>query len=285
MSADAAGGRADHADGNAGSRLHVHGVDRGLQRRPATTLHVNGPKAVCGDLRARGGRAPRTILRWDSQPGHYIGGGRSEVLSPGNSRWTVASMQNGSRVEVRVEGVGPVSAFSWNMRFQAPLGQTLQVGHYAGAEEDPSAGVPGFLIFGNGRACGGGQFTVRELSLGPQDTVLRFAADFVLNCGSLSGSAPLRLTAVQLHHRYPDDDAVGRADVAPLWRDSRRHEDHRANIAADRALDSEPFRRRVDRLRQPTLDPAIAVVRYRVGGWCRCFWACSAGTLRLRPLP
>ena len=43
------------------------------------------------------------------------------------------------------------------------------------------------MLYGNGSGCGGGAFIVRDLLLGPQDSVLVLAVDFVLNCGRTSG--------------------------------------------------------------------------------------------------
>ena len=176
-----------------------------------TTLHVNGPKRCAAIFEPTVAASPRTILRWDSQPGNHIGGGLSEVLSPGNSRWTATSLQNGNGVAVRVESVGPVSDSYWTLRFQAPLGELLQNGPYTGAEDVPAAGVPGLSISGNGQGCGGGQFTVRELSFDPQNAVLRFAVDFVLNCGSPSGP----LLTGSLQYRSTIDIATTTLSVEP----------------------------------------------------------------------
>ena len=154
----------------------------------ATTLHVNWPKRCAASFEPTVAVAPRTLLRWESQAGNYIGQGRSEVLSLVNSRWTATSYQSGNMVELKVDSVGPLASSYWTLRFQAPTGEVLQAGRqYLGADDFAGPGVPAFVIFGNGRFCGGGEFTVRELSLGPQNAVNRFAVDFVLNCGSASG--------------------------------------------------------------------------------------------------
>jgi hypothetical protein len=47
-----------------------------------TTLHVNGPKRCSAIFETAASAAPRTILRWDSQPGNEMGGGLSNVVSP-----------------------------------------------------------------------------------------------------------------------------------------------------------------------------------------------------------
>ena len=181
----------------------------------ATTVHVNGPKRCATNFEPTAAVVPRTLLRWDSQAGNYIGQGRSEVLSLANSRWTANSFQNGNMVEFRVDSVGPFAASTWTLRFQAPTGEALQSGRqYLGARDFASPGVPSLVIFGNGRFCGGGEFTVRELSLGPQDTVIRFAADFVLNCGSASG--PLLTGSLQYNSRIDVPTTTLSVDPASL---------------------------------------------------------------------
>ena len=162
-----------------------------------TTLHVNGAKRCAARFEPADPITPRTLLRWSSQPGHYIGQGRSETYSPVNSKWTALAYQDGAAIEFRVTSVDPRSYSYWTMTIQAPLGELLQAGRrYAGAAGHASAGIPGIDISGNGRACGGGgEFTVHEASFGPQGAVLRFAATFVLDCGAPAG--PLLTGSVQ----------------------------------------------------------------------------------------
>jgi hypothetical protein len=163
---------------------------------PATTVHVNGPKRCSARFEPTAAVGPRTLLRWDSQANHYIGQGRTEVLSPVNSRWTTTAFQNASGVELRVESVTATSYSYWTLWFRAPTNEGLQVGRrYTGADDFPAAGVAGLFVFGNGRSCGGGEFTVREFVLANPTTVARFAADFVLDCGNPSG--PLLTGSVQ----------------------------------------------------------------------------------------
>lgn len=154
----------------------------------STTLHVNGPKRCAAVFEPTVATAPRTLLRWESEPGHSIGQGLSQIYSPANSGWTSTSLQNGSGVEIRVVSVGPRSDSSWTLLFLAPTGEVLQAGRrYAGADDIPAPGVPGIVLFGNGRYCGGGEFTVREIAVDSRNSVLRFAVDFILDCGSPTG--------------------------------------------------------------------------------------------------
>ena len=153
-----------------------------------TTLHVNGPKQCAALFEFPNPAAPSTVLRWTSQPGNYAGQGRSETYSLGNSAWTTATRQDGGTVEFQVESVGPRSNSYWTLRMSAPTGERLQAGRrYTGATGTPSAGLPGLDLFGNGRYCGGGEFTVDEVAFGPQNTLLRFSATFILHCGNVTG--------------------------------------------------------------------------------------------------
>jgi uncharacterized repeat protein (TIGR02543 family) len=148
-----------------------------------TTLHVNGPKRCSARFDVAVTTSPRTLLQWDSQPANGLARGRSEVLSLVNSRWSSLVQQDS--VQLTVKSVGPRSDSYWTLVFRAPQGEVLQTGRrYANADDFPAPGIAGFAIFGNGIFCSGGEFTIRELSIAAPNTLLRFAADFVLDCGS-----------------------------------------------------------------------------------------------------
>jgi len=166
----------------------------------ATPLHVNGPKRCAASFEPSVPTAPRTLRRWDSEPGHTIGQGRSEVLSLVNSRWTPVTRQNGNGIDVTVQSVGPTSASGWTVTIQAPSGELLQSGrHYANASDFSGPGVPALRISGNGRSCGGGEFTVRDLVFGAQNAVVSLAVDFLLHCGVIAG--PLLTGSLQYNSR------------------------------------------------------------------------------------
>ena len=153
-----------------------------------TTLHVNGPKQCAALFELPNPNAPSTVLRWTSQAGHYIGQGRSETYSLGNSNWTATARLDGGAVDFRVDSVGPRSDSDWLLRLAAPVGERLQPGRrYSDAASFAAAGVPGIAISGNGRFCGGGEFTVDEAAFGPNNALLRFSATFVLHCGNATG--------------------------------------------------------------------------------------------------
>ena len=149
-----------HSDGNAEFRLHLHGVDRGLQRGVDDDAARQWTKTLCRHLRAdrRPQRHARSCAGTVSRA-PISGRGVSEVLSPGNSRWSATSLQSGNGVaDSSRERWAYRSAFAhWPWRFQAPTGESLQTGRrYTGADSFPAPGVPGCSISGNGRGCGGG---------------------------------------------------------------------------------------------------------------------------------
>ena len=81
MSADAAGGRADYADRDARLRLHVHGLDRGLQRRHDHDAACEWTEAVWSDLRADRSRGAADAPRLGRSAGelHRLGPARSAL--------------------------------------------------------------------------------------------------------------------------------------------------------------------------------------------------------------
>jgi hypothetical protein len=156
-----------------------------------TTLHLNGVKRCAALFEPRQPAPVRTLLRWSSQPEVYVGQGRSETLSPGNSRWTASGYENGGGVQFRVQTVGPRNYVDLRLTLTAPSGEILEVGRrYANARQYSEPGVAGIGLTGHGSACGGGEFTVLEAAFGPQNAVLGFSATFVLNCG-IPGGPPV----------------------------------------------------------------------------------------------
>jgi hypothetical protein len=180
-----------------------------------TTLHVNGAKRCGARFEPIQATAPRTVLRWNAQAGHYIGEGRGEVYSSSNSRWQVVASQDNGYVELRIASVGKRDFSQWRLRMAAPAGEQLQAGRrYAGASSSSAPGVAEIGISGNGRGCDGGEFTVHDLAFGSSNALLRFAATFVLHCGVSTG--PLLTGAVQYNSDYTLPATTLTADPAAL---------------------------------------------------------------------
>lgn len=152
-----------------------------------TTLHVNSAKRCGARFEPIAQTAPRTLLRWDSDPNHYIGQGRSEVWSPANSLWTVQAYGGASGVQVNVRSIGPRSDSYWTLNFKAPFGEPLMPIAYPDVPYNSGSEQPVMDIYGNGRSCSGGEFTVREVVYGPQNAVLSFSVSFVFDCGAPAG--------------------------------------------------------------------------------------------------
>jgi hypothetical protein len=159
-------------------------------------IHVNGAKRCAARFEPLVTDTPRTVLRWVSDPGSYIGQGRSEVYSRANSQWT-ASMFTGSfttfRFSIASIGVAaPLWLSLWDIEFSPPRGESLRPGvHYVANRSSSNPNAAELRISGNGRSCTGGEFTVNEVELGPQNVILRFAADFVLTCAPTGTGVPL----------------------------------------------------------------------------------------------
>jgi hypothetical protein len=129
-------------------------------------------------------------LTMTSDPGDYIGGGRSwSYAMPPDSFSSQILYRNG--VEVIVNGA---NGDWWYLDFGAPNGAQLTPGTYDNAArwpfEDPSQ--PGLSIFGNGRGCNTltGSFTVLDATYAPGGSLQSFHATFEQHCEG--GSAALR---------------------------------------------------------------------------------------------
>jgi hypothetical protein len=120
-----------------------------------------------------------------SPRGEYIGQAQRRHWSPWNARLHVArNAAGGIAFEIDDE-----DGATWNLDFVAPGGGAPAPGTYAGALRWPGSGsAPGLQVIGAGRACGviDGSFTVSELALAADGTVLGFAADFAQVCEGFS---------------------------------------------------------------------------------------------------
>jgi hypothetical protein len=129
------------------------------------------------------------FLTMTSDPGDYVGQGTSYSYSvPATS----FSVQNGGNL-VRVDTSGPGGPGDfWNLAFQAPAGQTLQVGTTYQAERWPfqPTTLAGLEVFGQGRGCNTltGSFTVLDATYGPFGYLESFHATFEQHCEGASAA-------------------------------------------------------------------------------------------------
>ncbi len=126
-------------------------------------------------------RAQTSLALLISQPGDWIGQGATYATT--------------NEAQIGISGPSltvTVSAFGFNMIFDAPGQNALGVGKYVNAARYPfNGGSPGLDVSGNGRGCNGvcGSFEILEISTDGGGNVNHFWAKFTEFCEC--GSAPL----------------------------------------------------------------------------------------------
>lgn len=115
-----------------------------------------------------------TFVRFESEPGDYIGGGVSTTFTTFSATPRVDS-----------NGLLSLAAGGYSYYFEAASGQ-LVPGPYEGATRWPfnDPGEPGLSIFGNGRGCNTltGRFDLHELVFDAGGALARLALDFEQHC-------------------------------------------------------------------------------------------------------
>jgi hypothetical protein len=126
-----------------------------------------------------------------SDPGDYIGGGKSSAYAPDTASFNATTSTDHGQFHLSVTTTG---GEWWYFDLVAPAGQKLQPGTYSGAVRWPfqNPSQPGLSFYGDGRGCNTltGQFTVLEAKYGPSTYVERFHATFEQHCEG--GGAALR---------------------------------------------------------------------------------------------
>lgn len=156
----------------------------------STTVHVNGPKRCAALFEPIAAVAPRTLIRIDRTADSNLPAGWSRVLSSGNSRWTASAFgtsNSSTRVGIDIYSVGEVSIDQWDLTFEPPSGEFLQVGRRYTIQGSSTSGQARWSVFGDDIpycSTSATEFTVRELVIGPQSVLLRFAVDFAQTCSS-----------------------------------------------------------------------------------------------------
>ena len=157
-----------------------------------------------------------TFMVFDSEPGDYIGGGVDRTFTLADGTFSAGrTFDNG--IAINFNG----SAF-WSLHFSAPGDVSLTAGVFEGATRWPfnSPTAPGLDVSGDGRGCNmlTGRFVVLEVSYGPTDEVVSFAADFEQHCEG--GPAALN-GAIRYNSNLPvtdqdGDSIIDIADNCPL---------------------------------------------------------------------
>jgi len=168
---------------------------------------------------------PRTLdtyFTYTSDPGDYIGGGRSARLSPPSS-----PISAGVRCDLNwfIAEVGSFTS-AWNISMNAPPDQAMDYGTYTNATGNARVrGRAGLRISGEGRGCNTstGTFTVKEIGWGPNNTVVIFKASFEQHCEG--ASAALRGEISVGSPPYYDNNmfcfvSSARLRTPPRWQDA-----------------------------------------------------------------
>lgn len=208
-------------------------------RRAAVPVKVFGDVALEGDetfnlhlsnsagasiYRAQGmgtildddGDLPKNYLYFDSDPDEFLAGGRRFTLTPEDGSIEVQSFRRGLRVSFGGEGL-------WDLRFEPPTGQALEMGDYEAASVFANPWAPRLDVAGNGRWCyeSSGRFRVLDLGYDADGEVVRFAADYVQHCSlgiptALRGSVRFRSRLPHVQRAWAGDVTMeGQGDTMP----------------------------------------------------------------------
>lgn len=135
-----------------------------------------------------------TYARFDSDPGSWVGAGRSYLLMPSDGAFTVTNVDNVLEVDFDAGHDN-----QWSFRFAAPRGQRLTAGQYYDAQDYPfgSPVLPRLSIGGNGRGCNevSGSFVVFEAEYAADGSVTKLAINFTQFCGGYGLRGLLRINS------------------------------------------------------------------------------------------
>lgn len=140
-----------------------------------------------------------SIFAFESDPGEFLGGGRSLMFTDADGAFTALHEHPGF-VFIEFQRSTPFEI--WGMFFESPRGSELVPGIYDPATNGGSSRKPGMNAWGAGRGCGfvKGWFEVREAQYTARGEVERFAVDFELRC---ENADPLFFGYVRIHSDVP----------------------------------------------------------------------------------
>ncbi|MBV9822701.1 MAG: hypothetical protein JO144_10720 [Actinobacteria bacterium] len=179
------------SDGCSGRTLAAHTscsvvlafAPRAAGTRSATlTVPIGGkavPTAVAGT-----GPAGRTLLRVNSQPGDYVGGGKSYLITDAQSRMQVTTQGPNTFIATTQNG-----SAAWSVTIDDRTGGPLTIGTYETAD-DAFHGVR-LLVTGEARGCGSstGTVTVKQVSFDADHEPTAFDATFTQTCRNSTGAS------------------------------------------------------------------------------------------------
>ncbi|MFD5825249.1 hypothetical protein [Lentzea sp. NPDC060358] len=122
-------------------------------------------------------------VEFSGDPGDWItGGGSYKYSEAAGDDLTVQASANRTFLSVGIEGA---NGDWWSVELAAPQNDVLSAKTYENAHRYPFQGTgPGLDLSGNGRGCNQltGEFTIREISWGPQGYLQKLDASFVQHC-------------------------------------------------------------------------------------------------------
>ncbi|WP_051305021.1 hypothetical protein [Chitinilyticum litopenaei] len=151
-----------------------------------------------------------TLVKFVSDPGDYIGAGKSQLIQGSEAGFTLRSNYNqGASIQIN-------NAAFWSLDFSAPGKARLQPGKYSLATRFPfqSEQEAGLSISGDGRGCNqlSGSFEVLDVNYTANGQLDRFAATFEQHCEH--GAPALRgVVAVNSNVQLPGLDPEIRINV------------------------------------------------------------------------
>jgi hypothetical protein len=155
-------------------------------------------------------------LKLTSEPGDYIGQGRSATMTAPAWRLLPNFSNAPDSVTPSFETVDTTNFTRWTVWLGAPKGKALHLGTYANAERAAfrTGPTPGIDVFGDGRGCNHtyGSFTVSKVTMDQQGNVQSFEATFEQHCES--PTAPALRGYVRFGTAASDQQA--RLDTQPL---------------------------------------------------------------------
>jgi hypothetical protein len=126
----------------------------------------------------------RTLYRYSSEPGDYIGQGQQNIYVPGDATITVSGTAQYLTVSVFT------ATEFWFVTIAAPNGEKLRPGNYDEAERAPfrTGRAPGLDVSGDGRGCNQvwGSFAINQIGTDQSGNVTLLDANFAQQCESPS---------------------------------------------------------------------------------------------------
>jgi hypothetical protein len=126
-------------------------------------------------------RPLRGVIAFKSEPGDYIGQGKTERFTHTDGKLSATVDASRNTLTVYFHGDD-----HWSLDFAAPEGKRLEVGRYESAQRAAfhNPVKPGLDVSGAARGCNtlSGRFTIKEIAFADDNTLQRFVAEFEQRC-------------------------------------------------------------------------------------------------------